>query len=251
MKQVTDFIKSEYRTLRSELTTVEYVSWWLLRAVQLFVLIRLIINDRTNTNVLLLALNLLATFTIPLVRLLLFPKWLFKRLSFHTQTWLNVMVFFGSFLAQGLEWNHEVTSWDKTLHIMAGFVIVFIGNELAGMFLDRDDKISPLFRTYSSVGFSYIAIVVWEVFEFFADYYWPESCNQAYNITPDRDPFFFVIFGQGAQNENQWAVFDTNVDMLCAVVGSIPAAIILFMHLNKKKKALFETEEEKRKVTVQ
>ncbi len=236
MNKVTVFIRSELKTLRDELSVPEYISWWLLRSVQLFVLVRLIINDRTNTNVLLLALNLLATFTVPLVRLLLFPKKVFTRLSFHTQTWLNVMIFFGSFLAQGLEWNHTVTSWDKILHLMAGFVIVFIGDGLSGMFLDRDDKVSPLFRTYSAVGFSYISIVVWEVFEFFVDYYWPESCNQAYNISPERDPFFFKIFGYGAQNENQWAVFDTNVDMLCAVIGSIPAAILLWALLNRKRK---------------
>lgn len=249
MKNIKAFTLSEIKQLKNELSVFEYLSWWLLRAVQLFVLIRLIINDRTNQNVLLLSLNLLATFTVPLVRLLLFPKWLFKRLSFHTQTFLNIMIFFGSFLAQGLEWNHKVTSWDKFLHLIAGAIIVFIGNGIAGMFLGKDDKVSPLFRTYASVGFSYIAIVVWEVFEFFVDFYWYGSTNQAYNISPERDPFFFAIFGQGAQNENQWAVFDTNVDMLCAVVGAIPAAIVLFVWLNNKKKKAAE-DREKQSVTV-
>lgn len=238
MNKIKGFFSSEISCLKKELSIFEYASWWLLRAAQLFVLVRLIINDRTNQNVLLLALNLLATFTIPLVRLLLFPKWLFTRLSFHTQTFLNIMIFFGSFLAQGLEWNFKVTSWDKILHFLAGAVIVFIGNGVAGMFIREKDRVSPLFRTYASVGFSYIAIVVWEVFEFFVDYYWPLSSNQAYNIKPDRDPFFFAIFGMGAQNENQWAVFDTNVDMLCAVVSVIPAAITLFMWLNKKEKEI-------------
>ena len=236
MNKIKEFFASEINCLKKELSPFEYAAWWLLRAVQLFVLIRLIINDRTNQNVLLLALNLLATFTVPLVRLLLFPKRIFTRLSFHSQTWLNVMVFLGSFLGQGMLWNHKVTSWDKFLHLMAGAVIVFIGNGVAGMFIRERDRVSPLFRTYASVGFSYIAIVVWEVFEFFADYYWPLSSNQAYNIKPDRDPFFFAIFGMGAQNENQWAVFDTNVDMLCAVVGAIPAAIVLFIWLNRKEK---------------
>jgi hypothetical protein len=237
MNKIKGFFKDEISTLKNELSLPEYLSWWLLRAIQLFVLVRLIINDRTNQNVLLLALNLLATFTVPLVRLLLFPKRIFTRLSFHAQTWLNVMIFFGSFLAQGMEWNHKVTSWDKVLHLMAGAVIVFIGDSISGMFLGKQDKISPLFRTYSSVGFSFIAIVVWEVFEFFADYYIVDSCNQAYNITPDRDPFFFAIFGYGVQNENQWTVFDTNVDMLCAVAGAIPAAVALWLwHRNKEKK---------------
>ena len=104
------------------------------------------------------------------------------------------------------------------------------------MFLSKNDRISPLFRTYASVGFSYIAIVVWEVFEFFADYYIVNSTNQAYNISPDRDPWFFIIFGYGAQNENQWTVFDTNVDMLCAIAGSIPAAIVLWSLCKRKNK---------------
>ncbi len=236
MRKIKNFFLAEINCLKKELSPFEYLSWWLLRAIQIFVLVRLIINDRTNQNVLLLSLNLLATFTVPLVRLLIFPKWLFTRLSFHTQSWINVMIFFGSFLAQGLEWNHKITSWDKILHVMAGAVIVFIGNGIAGMFLNERDRVSPLFRTYASVGFSYIAIVVWEVFEFFVDFYWPLSSNQAYNISPERDPFFFAIFGVGAQNENQWAVFDTNVDMFCAVVGAIPAAIVLFMYLNKREK---------------
>ena len=237
MNTVKNFLKSEFSELKKELSTFEYISWWILRAIMAFALVRLFINDRTNQNVLLLALNLLASFTVPLVRLLLFPKWLYKRLSFHTQTWLNVMIFFGSFLGQGMGWNHEVTSYDKILHLLAGAVIVFIGNGISGMFLGDGDKVSPLFRTYSAVGFSYIAIVLWEVFEFFVDYYWPLSSNQAYNISPERDPFFFVIFGQGAQNENQWAVFDTNVDMACAMVGAIPAAVALFIWLKRKKQA--------------
>ena len=100
----------------------------------------------------------------------------------------------------------------------------------------KDDRISPLFRTFTAVGFSYMAIALWEVFEFFVDYYWPGSCNQAYNISPERDAWFMAIFGLGAQNENQWAVFDTSVDILCAVVGAIPASITLLIYLAKKEK---------------
>lgn len=245
MDRVKRFIKGEISDLRNELSVPEYTVWWILRAVQIFAVIRLLLKDPTNNNVVLLSLNLLATFTVPLVRLLLFPKHIFKRLSFHCQSWLNIMIFFGSFLGQGMEWNHYVTSWDKVLHLMAGAVIVFIGDCIAGMFLNNEDKASPLFRTYASVGFSFIAIVLWEVFEFFADYYIVDSFNQAYNVTPDRDPFFFMIFGYGVQNENQWRVFDTNVDMLCAVIGCIPAAVILWTLLKRKEKKSASADEEK------
>lgn len=235
MESLKSFLKSEISALRAEVSGFEYALWWIIRAIQSFVLVKMIITDITNNNILLLSLNLLATFTVPLVRLLLFPKRIFTRLSFHSQTWLNVMIFFGSFLAQGLGWNHTVTSWDKLLHLMAGAIIVFIGDGVAGMFIGENDRVSPLFRTYAATGFSYIAIVIWEVFEFFVDFYWAGSNNQAYNINPERDSFFFMIFGQGAQNENQWAVFDTCVDMFCAVAGTIPAAICLYLWLKRKK----------------
>jgi hypothetical protein len=235
MESLKSFLKSEISALRAEVSGFEYALWWIIRAIQSFVLVKMIVTDITNNNILLLSLNLLATFTVPLVRLLLFPKRIFTRLSFHSQTWLNVMIFFGSFLAQGLGWNHTVTSWDKILHLMAGAVIVFIGDGVAGMFIGENDRVSPLFRTYAATGFSYIAIVIWEVFEFFVDFYWAGSTNQAYNISPERDKFFFMIFGQGAQNENQWAVFDTCVDMFCAVAGTIPAAICLYLWLKRKK----------------
>lgn len=250
MNKMKEFAKSEINALKKDITVGEYVWWWVLRVLQTWVLIRLIKNDPENTNVLLLALNLLATFTVPLARIILIPKKIIRKLSFRCQTWLDVMIFFGSFLAQGLEWNHEITSWDKILHFMAGAVILFVGNELVGMFLREGDRVSPLFRTFSATGFSFIAIAIWEVFEFFVDFYWVDSCNQAYNISPERDPFFFKIFGYGAQNENQWAVFDTNVDMLCAIAGSIPAMIAVFVWLYRKEKKQSLKTHEKEKVEV-
>ncbi len=188
-----------------------------------------LITKPDDINTLLVLLNLVATFTVPLVRLLLFPKRIFTRLSFRTQTWLNLIIFFGSFLGQGLLFNHKMTSWDKVLHVISGAVILFIGNEIFSMVLKEGEAVSPLARSFAATGFSYIAIVIWEIFEFFADYYWINSSNQAYNCGIERDPFFTAIFGLGAQNEGQAAVFDTNVDMLCAVAGSIPAVIVLWL----------------------
>lgn len=246
MNKIKQFFLDELAALKKGITVPEYIFWWVLRILQTYALIRLIKSDPDDINVLLLALNLLATFTVPLVRILLLPKSLVRKIPFRAQTWLDVMIFFGSFLAQGLRWNHEVTSWDKILHVMAGAVILLVGNELIEVFLRKDEKVSPLFRTFAASGFSCTAMVIWEVFEFMVDYYWPESCNQAYNISPERDPWFQAIFGLGAQNENQWAVFDTNVDMMCALAGAIPVAIILLIVLSvKEKKALAAKEAEK------
>lgn len=246
MNKLKAFFLNELSALKSGITKTEYICWWVLRLLQLSVLIKLIKTEPQNTNVLLLALNLLATFTIPLARIIFSPIKISKKLPFRAQTWLDIMIFFGSFLAQGLSWNHKITSWDKILHVMAGALVLLIGNELIEMFIRKGDRISPLLRTFAATGFSYMAIAIWEIFEFFVDYYWVASCNQAYNISPERDAWFQAIFGTGAQNENQWAVFDTNVDMLCAVAGATPVAIgLAFCLCRKENKSLNQHKKEK------
>lgn len=191
MNTVKKFITNEIRALKKDVTKIEYISWWVLRVIQAGVLIHLIITDRENSNILLLSLNLLATFTVTLARIILLPKKLVCRIPFRCQTWLNLMIFFGSFLAQGMNWNWKVTSFDKILHAIAGAVILFIGSELLNVFLRDGEKLSPLMHTFSATGFTYIGIVIWELFEFFVDFYWAGSTNQAYNVSPERDKWFF------------------------------------------------------------
>ncbi|MBQ7295477.1 MAG: hypothetical protein IJW86_04705 [Clostridia bacterium] len=238
MNKIKSFFSGEIADLKSSVGKLEYASWWLLRMLMVGALIykRTELGPGFDMTLLQLGLNLLASFTITLVRLILIPKKIVCKLPFRSQTYLNVLIFFASFCGHGLNCIHDVASWDKLMHLLTGFLFVFIGNELLRMFMRSDDKMSPLLQTFTAFGFSNIAIVIWEIFEFFVDYYWPESCNQAYNIHPDRDPWFFKIFGTGAQNENQWAVFDTCVDMLCAFLTSVMGAVILLVFLHRKEK---------------
>lgn len=235
MKKIKDFLKNERKTLKNSISKTEYASWWLVRAGLVAALIYLLVTDIHNTNILLVSLNILASFTIPLARIILLPKSIIKKLPFRCQTWLNIMILIGSCLGQGFGLNHTITNYDKFLHILSGAVVVLIGNELLTMFTGKGDRLSPLIRTFSATGFSYMAMVIWEIFEFFVDYYWPNYNNQAYNIKPNPDMLFFKIFGLGAQNENQWAVFDTNIDMLYAVIGCAFASSALLIYLIKKE----------------
>ncbi len=252
MNRIKSFFSGEIASLKSSVGKIEYISWWVLRIIMAIALIVKYkeLGPGFSMTVLQLGLNLLATFTITLVRLILIPKKIVCKLPFRCQTYLNVLIFFASFCGHGLNYIHDVMSWDKIMHLITGLLFVFIGNELLNMFSRPDDKMSPLLQTFTAFGFSNIAIVVWELFEFFVDYYWPQSNNQAYNVNPDRDPWFQAIFGLGAQNENQWAVFDTCVDMLCAFLTSILGAVILLMILyRKEKKQIPITIEEKEAVT--
>lgn len=254
MNKIKTFFSGELSALKSSVGKLEYASWWVLRILMVAALIikHKELGPGFSMTVLQLGLNLLACFTITLVRLILIPKKVVCKLPFRSQTYLNILIFFASFCGHGLNCIHDVMSWDKMMHLITGLLFVFIGNELVVMFARPDDKMSPLLRTFTAFGFSNIAIVIWEIFEFFVDYYWPESCNQAYNITPDRDPWFQAIFGMGAQNENQWAVFDTCVDMLCAFVTSVIASVILLIYLYRKEKKQIPVtfEAEKQAVTV-
>ena len=240
MNKITAFIKGEISSMKKELSIFEYIFWWVLRIAMAVVLVIQYLDDPTDIKTLMLELNLLATFTVPLIRLLLFPKAFFGKLPFRCQTWLNLLIVFASFLSHGLDFNHDVTSWDKILHTMAGFFLLLIGNEIAEPLMRKGDKASKGFRILTATGFSFFAIVAWEIYEFIVDYNWYESANMAYNIDPDRDPFFIWLFGGPSANFDTGfaAVFDTVIDMLCAVVGAIPAIIFLYFYLKKREQRL-------------
>ncbi|MBR5827610.1 MAG: hypothetical protein IKY78_11085, partial [Clostridia bacterium] len=155
--------------MKKELNIFEYIFWWMLRVAMVVVLVIQYKDDPTNIKTLLLSLNLLATFAVPLIRLLLFPKAFFGKLPFHCQTWLNLLIVFASFLSHGLDFNHDVTSWDKILHVMMGSVVLLIGNEIVEPLMKKGDKASKGFRILTATGFSFFAIVAWEIYEFIVD----------------------------------------------------------------------------------
>ena len=236
MEKIKSFFLSEIKALKADLNIAEYISWWLLRLFMVGVIIYLKVCDPENINMQLVLMNIVFTFSIPLARIILSPVKLISKLSYRTQTWLNIIITLGSLCGQGLSFNHKISNWDKFLHLLAGAVVVFIGNELVKIFIDeKKHNVPVLLKSFAASGFSYAAVVIWELVEFFSDYYWPESCNQAYNMTPDPEMLFFKVFGLGAQNEGQWAVFDTDIDMFLAFIGNIVASIVLAVYLHKKE----------------
>ena len=238
LNKLKSFFKSEYHALRDGITVAEYIFWWLLRFGMIGCLIYRYKEDPGSMTVLMLILNTVATFAVTLMRFLLFPKAFFGKLPYRCQTWLNLLIVFASFLSHGFGFNHSVTSWDKILHFMAGFFLLLIGNEIAEPLIRKNDRVSNSFRILTATGFSFFAIVAWEIYEFIVDYNWPGSINMAYNLDPDRDPFILMLFGGRSANFESGfaAVFDTVIDMLCAVVGAIPAIIFMIFYLRAREK---------------
>lgn len=245
MNKIKFFISSEITTLKNSVSKIEYASWWVLRVLMVWAIITKYreLGPAYSPTVLNLVLNLFSSFAVTLIRLILVPKRIICKLPFRVQTYINVLVFFASFCGHGINTMAKVPEWDKLMHLLTGALFVFIGNELIKMFMRPDDRISPPVRAFTAFGFSNVAIVFWEMFEFFVDYYWPGSTNQGYNCHLDPNSLFVKIFGMGAQNEFQWAVVDTCVDMTYAFITAVIATIVLVKILSAKEKKASEEKE--------
>lgn len=235
-------ITNEFCALRKELLTAEYILWWLLRAAMVTTYIMFTIKGEALYQRNLILLNTVATFAIPLLRFVSPRKLFTSRISFRTQTYVDIFIFLGSFLGHGFKFLGEVHEYDKFMHLMAGGVVVFIGAELLKAFKGYE-HITPGIKTFCGTGFSFIFIVLWENMEFIADWTITNSTNQGYNIELDKTDLFVKIFGIGKNYPLQNALYDTNADMLYAVVGAFICAAILFAVLRASEKKNQKAEE--------
>ncbi len=235
MEKLKNRFVYEYRELRNNLYPAEYLSWWALRLAMVIVFIVFTVKQEFLYERNLVLLNLVLTFVIPLLRFIS-PKKLFtSNVSFHIQTHVNVFIFMGSFLGHGFDLFHRIEEWDKIMHIISGGFVVFIGAELLKSFKGHE-KVNAAIKTFAGTGFSFIVMVMWELVEFFADYYISGSNNQGYYKYPDDTMIFVKIFGLSKNLPDNAAVMDTNVDLFYAVIGCAICAAILFVILNRKEK---------------
>lgn len=246
------YLKREFQTYRETLPLPEYILWWLVRGAMVWGIIHLQKTDPRPIETVMMLVNLVVTFIIPVVRFLFFSKLFFGKLPLRVQTWIDVFVFTGSFLGHGLGWSHRIssTSFDKLQHVISGGLTIFIGYELICC-TRKSKKLSKTTKVLGATGFSFVVMIVWEIFEFLSDFLLLDSINQNPNYEPAPDMFFFKIFGAGAGNPGHSALLDTNIDLVCAAAGCAACILILVVflqikeRLDKKKAAKAETEAEK------
>ena len=216
-----------------------------MRALLVYGIVTILPKDGFTYDVLQMFTNIAVTFTVPLIRLLFFGKLYLGKISWHVQSIVNIFVVAGTFFGHvvGFTWN--VPSYDKFLHFLSGGIAVFIGYILICGARNRE-AVSRGAYVAASSGFSCVVIILWEIFEFVADYSLPDCCNQDYTFNPPENLFFFRLFGRGAQNAGQNAVLDTDLDIILAVLGVVVCAAILWAALYvKDKKAAKQQEAEK------
>ncbi len=244
------------------ITVFEYAIWWVMRIALLGVLayvikIKLIDEGEFSIRIVQIIGCTLATFTVPLVRHLFFFVKPFRKITYRTQTWITITCFLTSFFGQGLDFYHEIPTWDKYMHLFTGGLVLLIGNEIVNGFSRKGDRISPFNRMMAASGFSYFVIVVWELYEFTMDYFWEGSALQRYEPGDSEDhlgTLFVKIFGESVNNNRieyaddgvtveevvtNWQLFDTNIDMLYAFVCCLvfSAGLFIFYTVKEKKEA--------------
>lgn len=253
MKMKKHFI-SQIERSKKEISVPEYIIWWVMRAMMLFALISMSIGDRSFMSCLMVGANLAVMFIVPLFSLLIPNKFFFGRIPFRVQTYVDLFVIAGSFFGHFVNLYRFEGVYDKALHIVSGFVTVFIGYELMKAITPKN---KPL-KKHSAFGgfmFSYFVMIMWEIFEFFSDFIL-DSNNQAFSqrfceqVYTD-DYFFFKIFGRGNAGVEQLPIMDTMIDILAAVIGSFIALTVLMIFVKEKKTENNIVEEnEKEEITV-
>ncbi len=237
MRKVLQYYKklpaNEFHQLFHKISVFEYFLWWLLRVGMIIGVTRLFLSEQEPLIFCLTVLgNLAMTFSVVLFRLI-FPKSFFLgRLPYTTQRYINISVLAGSFFGHIIPLYH-IPNYDKILHYIGGFFIVFIGYDLMRCMKHDNRPVSPFISSLGGFGFSCFLVIGWEIFEFFADYYIAGSNNQGYNIPLNPNNNLYKIFGTGALNEGQIAVHDTMFDMIIGLVGAIFGAMALRLYVSR------------------
>ncbi len=237
---------SQFERRKREISLPEYLFWWALR-LSMITAFSISVFTRGTLEWVMIMVNTIVTFAFSILELLVPQKYFLGRIHFRVQTFIAVYAFCGSFLGHFVHLYRYEGIFDKYLHLLAGFLMVFIGYELM-IALYPDKKPLRKYTLFGACGFSCLAMVFWELFEFFADFLL-NSNNQAYtkgfaDLVYTDSYFFIRIFGRGKAGAEQLAVFDTNIDLMAAVVGTIAALAVLNIILKKREKKATEITEE-------
>ena len=99
MQRLKDYFDAEKREFLSTVGKLEYASWWILRLCMVGAIIYWKTDKPDDFAITIMELNLLATFAVPLLRILFFKKIFLGRLRFHVQSYINISS--GRFSATG------------------------------------------------------------------------------------------------------------------------------------------------------
>ncbi len=230
MKFLKDRVKMVWNGIFEEMTVAEYISWWVVRLL----LIYAVIMHTDYREKVLCAVNTLALFAVPLLHFIAPKKSLIGNLPYRSQHVINLMEICGSFLGNFIFLYGVIPKYDRILHAVSGPAAVVAGYFVYKAILKKEGRekdVSPLLGTVCGMGFSFMIIPLWEITEFFGDFFWG-TANQSYWYAPADDDIFYKIFGHGAITDGgQLPLWDTMMDMIDASVTTLVFSLIFYFIL--------------------
>ncbi len=230
MTKLKEKIKWVLLSIKADTRIPELIFWW---GARIALLVAAIVTD-DQMKKLVFSANLLGTFAFTLLKLLAPRKSLIGRASFHIQSLIIFTSFIGYFIGHATDIHSLIDKYDFVLHLVSGLVMVTMGYYLMKA-ADKEERCDPLIMTLGAMGFSFMTIIAWEIFEFFSDYYIPDAANQAYQWVLPDDFFWFKIFGMPQAGAAQYPLFDTMIDIILAVITTVMGGIILYNVLKRRK----------------
>lgn len=239
-------VKMEIREHKSS-----FAVYMIIRSIVFLVMIRQAFNGNYE-NVFMCILTLL---------LLTVPSFIQVRFRIELPKTLEIIILLFIFSAEILgevnEFYLKIPYWDTILHTLNGFLAAAIGFSLVDL-LNSDDRLvfnlSPFFVAVVAFCFSMTIGVLWEFFEFFADYFLnldmqkdtvihsinsvllnPDGVNVPYHI---KDITSTVVNGVdlGINGYLDIGLIDTIKDLLVNFIGAVVFSVIGYFYTKKKGK---------------
>lgn len=235
MNRITAKIKYTFNSIFKEISVAEYVSWWIIRVLLLWAIIACPQSEK-----IMISINFLALFAMPLLRFLAGKDSFASRISFRCQHIINIVEFLGTFLNNFLDAGHYINRFDRLIHLFSGPLAVLAGYYLFKACFKTEKKFrlasEPSVVSLFSCGFSFMIICLWEFMEYFGDFF-TGTTNQGYNISPSEKEFWYVLLNRvHVAGAAQYPLWDTMFDMFDAAVTTAVAAAVLYCILKSKKK---------------
>lgn len=227
MKILKERVLTVWHGIFEEMTVVEYISWWIVRLLFIYAVI-MHTDDRQRA---LCAVNMLALYALSIIHFIAPKNSLFANMPYRAQHVINIMEICGSFLGNFINLYSVVFKYDRILHAVSGPAAVVGGYFIYKAILKKENRLdsaSALTGTLFGTFFSFMIITVWEITEFFGDFFWGTQ-NQSYWYAPFDDDIFYKIFGHGAITDGgQLPLWDTMMDMIDASVTTIVFSFIMY-----------------------
>lgn len=228
--KIKNRVKETWKLMRSEITAFDYVLFWIARIL----LLCAVIFAKDNAYRTLDSLNMLACYSVSIIRFIAPRKSFIARIDFRVQHIINIFEVFGIFGGHLLDAYSYVPRFDRHLHWLSGYLVVIAGYYLYKAIVTKEGREKfvpdPQIAALTSCGASFIIIVLWEISEFISDFF-IGSHNQGYQYWPVDEELIFRVLGRGAGVEAQFPLFDTMLDMIDATITTVIGTVVLYVVL--------------------